>query len=411
VFCLFKKDLATISLATMFCILVIYIVMFPTESFKAAHEGLLLWFNVVLPALLPFFICVEILIGLGIVSFLGSCFRSIMQPVFNIPGEGAFALFMSIASGYPVGAKITASLLEGNLCNRVEAQRMLSLCSTSGPLFIIGAVATGILSNPKLGLLLAAAHYLSAISTGLLMRFWGNKNKPATIKITASHRMINPLKEMLEYRKKDGRPFGMLMGDAVKNGMNLILMIGGFIILFSVIAAILKTSGLLELFSNMLCALLPFLNMNPQAVSSVFIGLLEVTNGIKECALVDMTLISKLMLVSFMIGFGGLSINAQVLSVIAGVHLKFGLYLVMKLFQGVTAAVYTYFLFGLVGAKQAFNVFDSVNVSQYVRYLNSSISVKIGDSALNLGFVLVIMMLFAIVVNIKELRFKHRYTR
>jgi sporulation integral membrane protein YlbJ len=404
VFYLLKKDISAILLATMFCILVMYIVIFPNESFKAAHDGLLLWFNVVLPALLPFFICVEILIGLGVVSFLGSCFRGVMGPIFNIPGEGAFAFFMSIASGYPVGAKITASLLESKVCSRVEAQRMLSLCSTSGPLFIIGAVATGILSNPKLGILLASSHYLSAISSGLLMRFWGGKKvkNKISIKISSRNRAINPIKEMLEFRKKDGRPFGMLMGDAVKNGMNLNLMIGGFIILFSVITAILKTSGVLLLLSKFICMLLPFWELNPQAVSSLLIGILEVTNGIKECALVDMTLISKLMLVSFMIGFGGLSINAQVLSVIAGVKLNFGVYVVMKIFQGAAASIYTYFLFGLLGAKQAFNMFDSLNVSQYVKYLNTSFLTKIGDSTLNLSFVLALMLLFTLAMNVKR---------
>lgn len=399
-----KKDFATILLATLFCILVFYIVIYPNESYNAARDGLLLWFNVVLPALLPFFICVEILIGLGIVSFLGSCFRSIMRPIFNIPGEGAFAFFMSIASGYPVGAKITTSLLESNICSRTEAQRMLSLCSTSGPLFIIGAVATGILSNPKLGLLLAASHYLSAISSGLVMRFWGDKKGKniTNANVISSRKTINPLKEMLEYRKKDGRPFGMLMGDAVKNSMTLILMIGGFIILFSVIATTLKTSGILNLVSKGVCMLLPFLHINTQAVSSVIIGLLEVTNGIKECAQVDMTLISKLMLISFMIGFGGLSINAQVLSVIASVKLKFGMYCFMKLFQGIVAAIYTYFLFDLVGAKQAFNVFDPINVSQYVRYLNTSFTEKTIDSILNLLLVLAAMFIFILIMNIKR---------
>jgi sporulation integral membrane protein YlbJ len=398
VFCLFKKDIPTIILATLFCILVIYIVLFPNESFKAAQEGLLLWFNVVLPALLPFFICVEILIGLGIVSFLGSCFRSIMRPIFNIPGEGAFAFFMSIASGYPVGAKITASLLESGTCTKIEAQRMLSLCSTSGPLFIIGAVATGILSNPKLGLLLAASHYLSAISAGLIMRFWGSKKgrQLTSIGAVTYRRAMNPLKEMLEYKKKDGRAFGKLMGDAVKNAMNLNFMIGGFIILFSVITAILKTSGILELVSKGICMLLPFLDINPKAMSGLLIGILEVTNGIKECALGDISLISKLMLTSFMIGFGGLSINAQVLSVISGAKLHFGLYTFMKLLQGVAAAVYTYFLFDMMGAKQAFNVFDPVNVSHYVRYLNTDFMGKISDSTVNLLFVLSLMLMFAL---------------
>lgn len=399
-----KKDISAILLAFMFCILVIYIIIFPNDSFKAAHDGVLLWFNVVLPALLPFFICVEILIGLGVVSLLGGCFQSIMRPIFNIPGEGAFAFFMSIASGYPVGAKITASLLESNLCSKIEAQRMLSLCSTSGPLFIIGAVATGILGNPKFGLLLAASHYLSAISAGLIMSLWGGKKTRNKIVIhnISSQLAISPLKKMLEYRKKDGRPFGMLMGDAVKNGMNLNLMIGGFIILFSVITSVLKTSGVLLLLSKSMCLLLPFLNLNPQAVSSLLIGLLEVTNGIKECALVDLPLISKLMLVSFMIGFGGLSINAQVLSVIAGVKLKFGIYTIMKIFQGAAASMYTYLLFGILGATQAFNVLDSINISQYIRYLNTSFLNRIGDSAINFCLVLVLMLLFAFVKNMKR---------
>lgn len=400
-----KKDIAAILLATLFCLLVLYIVIFPNEAFKASYDGLMLWFNVVLPALLPFFICVEILIGLGIVSFLGSCFRSIMRPIFNIPGEGAFAFFMSIASGYPVGAKITASLLENKICSNTEAQRMLSLCSTSGPLFIIGAVATGILQNPKLGLMLALAHYLSAITCGVAMRFWGAKDKKSPVYPINNHRRtVNPLKEMLEYRKKDGRSFGILMGDAVKNGMNLILLIGGFIILFSVISAILKSSGLLDLLSNLLCALLPFLHLNPQAVASVIIGMLEVTNGVKECVLVDASQISKLMLVSFMIGFGGLSINAQVLSVIAKVRLKFGLYCMMKLFQGAAAAFYTYLIFGFLGSQQVFNIYDSINVSQYVKYLNSSMFDRIGSSTFNLIFVLLFMLLITLMMNIKKVK-------
>jgi hypothetical protein len=172
--------------------------------------------------------------------------------------------------------------------------------------------------------------------------------------------------------------------------------------LFSVITTVLKTSGILALLSKGICMLLPFLKLNPQAVSSLFVGILEVTNGIKECALVDMSVISRLMLVSFMIGFGGLSINAQVLSVIAGAKLKFGIYSVMKVFQGAAASMYTYFLFGMLGATQAFNIFDSAYIRHYIRYLNTNFLDKIGDSTLNLSFVLVLMLLFAFVKNMKR---------
>ncbi|MGB7604055.1 MAG: sporulation integral membrane protein YlbJ [Lutisporaceae bacterium] len=400
-----KKDVSTVVMAIVFCILVLYIVIYPNESFKAAYEGLLLWLNVVLPALLPFFICVEILIGLGIVSFIGGCFKSIMGPIFNVPGEASFAFFMSIASGYPVGAKITASLLRNKVCSREEAQRMLSLCSTSGPLFIIGAVATGILGNPKLGLLLASAHYLSAITSGLLMRFYGKIKKSKAvinIKTSSTRRNINPLVDMLNYRRKDGRSFGTLIGDAVKNSMNLIFLIGGFIIIFSVITTILKISGILAFVSKFICLIFPFLNLNPDMVSSVIVGMLEITNGINLCAAIDMPIVYKLMTISFMIGFGGLSVNAQVLSVIGDCNLRFGLYSIIKLFQGAAAAVFTYLLFGILGIRQVFNVYDSWNVSYYVRYLNSDTFIRMGDSTLNLIFVLSAMLIFSLITNVKR---------
>lgn len=402
---MFKKNVSTVAMAAAFCILVLYIVIYPNESFKAAYDGLLLWLNVVLPALLPFFICVEILIGLGIVSFIGGCFKSIMKPVFNVPGEASFAFFMSIASGYPIGAKITASLLRNKVCSNEEAQRMLSLCSTSGPLFIIGAVATGILGNPKLGLLLASAHYLSAISAGLLMRFYGGFKKSKAIiynKISPTGRNISPLADMLNYRRKDGRSFGILIGDAVRNSMNLIFLIGGFIILFSVITTILKISGILLYVSKLICLVFYFLNLNPDTVSSIIVGMLEMTNGINQCAAIDMPIVYKLMTISFMIGFGGFSINAQVLSVIGDCNLRFGLYSIVKLFQGAAAAVFTYLLYGIVGTRQVFNVYDSWNVNYYVRYLNRSIIMRIGDSTFNLIFVLAVMLIFSLIKSVKR---------
>ena len=40
---------------------------------------------------------------------------------------------------------------------------MTILCSTSGPVFITGAVGAGMLGNSRAGLLILLAHYLSLI--------------------------------------------------------------------------------------------------------------------------------------------------------------------------------------------------------------------------------------------------------
>ena len=391
-----KSNISTYIISIVFCLLVASIVIYPNEAYSSAKDGLMLWLNVVCPSLLPFFICVDILIGLGIVSFFGSAFKPLVRPIFNVPGEGSFSFFMSIASGYPVGARITAKLRQEKLCTPVEGQRLLSLCSTSGPLFIIGAVATGIMNNPALGLLLAAAHYLSAITTGFLMRFYG-KGSAATQGLNTS----NPVADMLSYRKRDGRPIGLLMGDAVKNGINLILMIGGFIILFSVVTRMLRITGLLGFLSLILSKAVPFPAFTPDMAASFLVGFLEVTNGIKECAALQIPLIYKIVLVSFMIGFGGLSVNAQVMSIISETDLKFNIYFILKLVQGAIASVYSFIIVTFFSELQVFNMnYPAIREPWYVTPVYSWQHV-LANSLVYMVLVLC-FMLFASIMSIKK---------
>ena len=77
---------------------------------------------------------------------------------------------MGMASGFPAGAKLSARLRKSNLLTQIEAERLVSFTNSSNPLFIFGAVSIGF-NNPKLGIILAAAHYFSNFAVGLIMRF------------------------------------------------------------------------------------------------------------------------------------------------------------------------------------------------------------------------------------------------
>lgn len=143
-------------------LLVVSIVIYPKESVEASYNGLMTWFTIVLPSLLPFFVGAEMLIGLGVVRFIGCLLEPVMRPLFNVPGEGSFAFAMSITSGYPVGVKITSKLRQEGTITKAEAQRMAAFCSTSGPLFILGAVGVGMFHSPQVGIALAICHYIAA---------------------------------------------------------------------------------------------------------------------------------------------------------------------------------------------------------------------------------------------------------
>ena len=105
--------------------LVISIILFPQEAFEASLQGLNIWWEVVFPANLPFFIAAELLIGFGVVHFLGVLLEPIMKPFFRVPGTGGFVMAMGLSSGYPMGAKLTVRLREQGLITRSEGERLV----------------------------------------------------------------------------------------------------------------------------------------------------------------------------------------------------------------------------------------------------------------------------------------------
>ncbi|MDV2887595.1 sporulation integral membrane protein YlbJ, partial [Alkalihalophilus pseudofirmus] len=112
----------------------------------------------------------ELLIGLGVVKFVGVLLEPLMRPLFRVPGVGGFVWAMGLASGFPAGAKFSARLRQEGHLSQIEAERLASFTNSSNPLFIFGAVAVGFFKNANLGIILALAHYLGNVCVGTVMR-------------------------------------------------------------------------------------------------------------------------------------------------------------------------------------------------------------------------------------------------
>ncbi|NLN26195.1 MAG: sporulation integral membrane protein YlbJ, partial [Bacteroidetes bacterium] len=213
------------------------LMIYPKESFDSSLRGLQMWWEVVFPSLLPFFIVSELLIGFGVVTFIGVLLEPFMRPLFRVPGIGGFVWAMGLASGYPAGAKFTARMRQEKKLTRIEAERLVSFTNSSNPLFIFGAIAVGFFHNPSLGIILALSHYIGNTFVGLFMRFHGYHEEKKTVPYEKKHN--NLLKEAFlalhEERLKDKRPIGKLLGDAVQSSVQTLQMVGGFIIIFSVL--------------------------------------------------------------------------------------------------------------------------------------------------------------------------------
>ncbi|MDD3920059.1 MAG: hypothetical protein PHO41_02625, partial [Eubacteriales bacterium] len=126
-------------LGILFCILLL---VFSTPAVYAAREGLTLWWTVVFPALFPFFVCTALLQKSGMLySAVGGGTRkarSHQKTRYAVP-----VLLLSAVSGYPGAAKLCALLYEDHAISFSEAERLTVTCNLCSPMFLLGALCTG----------------------------------------------------------------------------------------------------------------------------------------------------------------------------------------------------------------------------------------------------------------------------
>jgi sporulation integral membrane protein YlbJ len=329
---------------------ILIMITHPKIIFEGSVTGLNAWWNIVFPSLLPFFIASELLMSFGIVHFMGVLLEPVMRPLFNVPGSGSFVMAIGFTSGYPIGSMVTARLRSQGLCSRVEAERLMSFTNNSSPLFMLVAVAVGMFGNPAVGLVIAGAHYTANITLGLALRFYRRNDRKRTYQPHTGLQEIpaKALKEMVAVLKKENRPFGKIMGDAVKNSITNLLNIGGFIILFAVIIKLLTELGFIGLMSSLLGKILIPLGVSAGVLDAVASGFFEMTMGTKLASESGAPLLQQLVAVGIILAWSGLSVIAQVASMIAHTDLRLGPFIVSRIFHALLAGLYTVFFYHLL---------------------------------------------------------------
>lgn len=330
---IFRKNLLT----TIFTLFLIFLVIFSKSNMFAAQNGLTLWAKNVIPSLFPFFIATELLNYTNLPYFLGKLTNKFMRPIFNIPGEGSYAFIMGIISGYPVGAKIINKFIDDGTCTKQEAERMLAFTNNSGPLFIIGTIGIGLYGNTQIGVLLFITHIMACLTVGM---FFGilSKLKPHSNKRKHSSLSSFTRHSTVDYEISD---LGNILSNSINNAISTILLIGGFIVLFSIIISIINSLNLisfLEVFLNNI-------NIPTEYLNPVITGFLELTNGVNAVSNIHTkNMAIQIVVTAFLLGFAGLSILLQIFSIASKNNLSMKPYIIGKLLQGAFASFYTYLI-------------------------------------------------------------------
>lgn len=262
------------------CVLALY----PERYVPVCFDGLALWAKCVVPALFPFMVITLLFIKTGGAEVAARPFKRVCS-FFGLPKEAAVIFIMSVFSGYPAGSRILCEYYEKRVITAETARKLAPLCSTSGPLFLLGSVGLNMFGDKAAGALVLAAHITSVFAVGLALCFAGRKKAPASAPPALDRAGENVLYDVF---------YSAVVSVAVA---------GGFICFFFTLSRAAENL-------NLLYPLELALNGALGAEAKPFCyGLIEATGGCASLAAAGGRY--ALPLAGFLITFGGVSIIAQ----------------------------------------------------------------------------------------------------
>ncbi len=308
-------------------LILILLLTHPAAALAGARNGLMLWADTVLPTLLPFMICSNVIVSAGGLPVLMAPLRPFTK-MLSLSEAGGYVLVSGLLCGFPMGAKTCAEFLAQGKISPEEARYLLAISNHPSPMFLLGYLAAnlgGIPVAPVLASLYLPVFLLSALARRLYLpsRSTRMQDEEGTVPHPAG-------------------PDTVLDFDAVMmRSAEVMVRIGGYLMLFSVLAAFIRQ--------------VPFL---PDAPKALLLGAAEITTGIRAVS-ETMSGFSKGFWLTAVTAFGGLSGVLQTKSVLspdgtpsgpppaknAGLSIRH--YILWKLLHTVTACLLYRFLHSL----------------------------------------------------------------
>lgn len=305
-----KKTMKNLMLTLLFLLLCAGMLLHSEQALYYALTGLQLWFNKMIPTLLPFMILSNLLIGLHLSGQFAAVLQPILGRLFQLDCQGVYALFMGFLCGFPMGAKVTRDLLDRKLLSKRDAAYLLAFCNNIGPVYFTGFVLP--ILQPDHPFVLLFGMYGLPLLYGLFLRHlpayrpiqYGVFESSSTQKASAAPTLLE------------------VLDDAIMSALSSVTKLGGYMIFFN----------LLNLLPDMLLG-----SVNQPLLAGGINCLLEITSGISRlqgtCPLLVLTLLP----------FGGFSCIAQTYSMIKGSGLSIRSYVLHKLILSVVTLGYYLF--------------------------------------------------------------------
>lgn len=281
-------------------------------SLAYAALGLNLWYEKMIPVLLPFMILSGTLIRMGLTESLICPVKPLFRKIYRLSGPGIYVILMGFLCGFPMGARTIADFRNRQELSVEEGQYLLTFCNNLGPVYFLGFVLP--LLQRRLVLPYVLGMYGIPLLYGIFLRFsiYRNRIPEKPDCILGRDNTVKPL-EAASPGKVSAMSLPDALDDAITAAGRNILQLGGYMIFFNL------------------------LNLLPRLLvpdSFRYAPLLEISGGLKLLG-ARFPLYTLLLL-----PFGGLSCIAQTGSCIRDTGLSLSSYVFHKVVLTVLTAVY-----------------------------------------------------------------------
>lgn len=272
----------------------LYLLCRPQAASASVRSGLLLWYHSVVPTLLPFMLLTGLLLRLRLLEPLLPFLQRCLAPVFGCSGYGVFAILCGFTAGFPMGAKLTRTLLDQKKISHKEACHLIGFVNNPSPAFLLSYVAADQWQHSELGILLIGNVFGSALLYGILssFRFRSVRTDPSrsgSVRAAAIH--------------ESPQDCFALIDSCIEDAVSATVRIGVYLIVFSM---------LVDAAASIPLASTP--------VGLVLFAALELTNGIHLIAHSTLSFQVQLVLIPALAAFGGCSVIAQSIGIASMDH-------------------------------------------------------------------------------------------
>lgn len=324
------------------------IMIFPSDIIDCGKNAVELAFFRVIPSLFPFFTLQSLIVLTGISNTLSNTLGVVFKKIFKISNSSAYIL--GIIGGYPLGFKGVVGLYKEKIITKSEAEHMAGFCNNAGPAFIIGFISIYLFQSEKIGYLLLSSHVLSSFIVGVIFSFFAKKStniqKPPPIQT----------------------PFYEAFIKSVNDGFSSVLTVCGYVIFFSVFTQILANFKVFSTISLLLSPIISLVNLSSDDFTAILIGTIELTSGINYLQSINSSVLTKILISSFLLAFCGISIHFQTLNFKENLNLK--KYYIAKLLQCIISPILSFFMYNHYILKFSPVFFETTSIQTQHTYQN-----------------------------------------